>query len=37
MAFLRWIGDWVYAILVSLGWQPREERDRPEEYAPPHP
>lgn len=30
MTFLRWLGSWAYAILVSLGWQPREERDKPE-------
>ena len=23
----RWIGDQVYVILISLGWQPKEERD----------
>jgi hypothetical protein len=27
---IRWLGDWAYAIAISLGWQPREERDKPE-------
>lgn len=33
MTFLRWLGDWVYAILISLGWTPREEEDKPEPPA----
>ncbi len=31
---IRWLGDWVYAILISFGWQPREERGRPEKEPP---
>jgi hypothetical protein len=24
---IRWLGDWAYAIAISLGWQPREEAE----------
>jgi hypothetical protein len=27
-------GDWIYAILISLGWQPRTEREKPQEEPP---
>ena len=35
MPLIRWLGDWAYAILISLGWQPREERGKPRPPEPP--
>lgn len=34
---IRWLGDQVYVLLISLGWQPRDERGKQEREAPPHP
>jgi hypothetical protein len=23
------LGDWAYAVLITFGWQPRSEREKP--------
>jgi hypothetical protein len=27
----RMAGDWLYGLLISFGWQPREEQGKPQE------
>ena len=32
-SLIRYLGGWVYAILITFGWQPKEERGDGEDHG----